>query len=80
LAVCVSSAGGLPEMVEHGVTGLVSPVQDFVTLSQHLQLLLAQDELRVAIGHNAKIWAQEHWSMENMIHRLLDVYSSLINV
>lgn len=80
VAVCVSSAGGLPEMVEHGVTGLVSPVQDFVTLSQHLHLLLAQDELRNALGNNAKAWAQEHWSMENMIHRLLNVYSSLINV
>ena len=75
LALCVSSAGGLPEMVEHGVTGLVSPVKDFVTLSQHLQLLLEQDELRVALGNNGKVWAQEHWSMDNMIHRLLGVYS-----
>ena len=80
LALCVSSAGGLPEMVEHGVTGLVSPVQDIVTLSQHLQLLLEQDELRAALGNNAKIWAKEHWSMENMIHRLLNVYSSLVHV
>ncbi|MED5016032.1 glycosyltransferase family 4 protein [Paenibacillus chibensis] len=75
LPACVSNAGGLPEMVEHGVTGLISPVRDSLTLAQHLNLLLANDEFRHALGRNAAQWAQEHWSMDLMISRLLGAYS-----
>ncbi|WP_246049915.1 glycosyltransferase family 4 protein [Paenibacillus chibensis] len=75
LPACVSNAGGLPEMVEHGVTGLISPVRDSLTLAQHLNLLLANDEFRHALGRNAAQWAQEHWSMDLMISRLLGAYA-----
>ncbi|MGN7360055.1 glycosyltransferase family 4 protein [Paenibacillus sp. SAF-054] len=74
LASCVSSAGGLPEMVEHGVTGLVSPVRDPFTLADHLNVLLGNDEFRQMLGQNAARFAQEHWSMDLMIARLLNAY------
>ncbi|WP_410771911.1 glycosyltransferase family 4 protein [Fontibacillus sp. BL9] len=74
LAVCVSSAGGLPEMVEHGVTGLISPVNDPVALAQQLNNLLEDDAFRKQLGSNAQAWGNVHWSMGTMIHRLLSVY------
>ncbi|MDR9856676.1 glycosyltransferase family 4 protein [Paenibacillus sp. VCA1] len=75
LPACVSNAGGLPEMVEHGVTGLVSPVKDPLTLAQHLNMLLTNDEYRRIVGLNAARWAQEHWSLDQMIDRLLNEYA-----
>ncbi|MWV46840.1 glycosyltransferase [Paenibacillus sp. HJL G12] len=74
LPACVSNAGGLPEMVEHGVTGLVSPVRDPLALAQQLNALLEDDEYRRKLGQNAAHWAQEHWSMDRMIARLLNAY------
>lgn len=79
LPACVSNAGGLPEMVEHGFTGLVSPVRDPVTLAQHLELLLRSDELRRQLGRNAADWADEHWSMELMLDRLMNLYTHVMN-
>lgn len=79
LPACVSNAGGLPEMVEHSVTGLVSEVGDAVALSQHLQLLLEHDDLRRVMGSQAKAWGSEHWSMNNMIQRLLNEYNLAIH-
>lgn len=78
LPVLVSSAGGLPEMVEHGVTGLISPPGDPITLYHQLVLLLDNDSYRLALGSQAKAWAQEHWSIELMMERLLQVYTAVI--
>ncbi|MBB3110228.1 glycosyltransferase involved in cell wall biosynthesis [Paenibacillus phyllosphaerae] len=77
LPVIVSAAGGLPEMVEHGVTGLISPVGDAIMLYQQLKILLENDHNRKQLGANAQAWASQHWSMELMMSRLLDVYTSV---
>lgn len=79
LATCVSNAGGLPEMVEHGRTGLVSPVRDPLALFEQLNSLLADDEYRTELGRNAQSWAINHWSMDLMIDRLLQVYHAAIS-
>jgi len=75
LPACVSNAGGLPEMVQHGVTGLVSPVKDPLTLAQHLNTLLGNDDYRRMLGQNAAHWGQQHWSLDQMIARLLNEYA-----
>ncbi|WP_459954359.1 glycosyltransferase family 4 protein [Paenibacillus pini] len=78
LPVCVSSAGGLPEMVKQGVTGFVTPVNDPIALFKQLHLLLEDDEYRIEIGKNAAAWGSTHWSLDVMIERLLSVYHSVI--
>ncbi|MBE9916014.1 glycosyltransferase family 4 protein [Paenibacillus donghaensis] len=77
LPACVSNAGGLPEMVEHGVTGLVSPVRDPLTLARHLHLLLENDQFRLMLGRNAANFAREHWSMDQMIEKLMNAYAKV---
>lgn len=79
LPAVVSDAGGLPEMVKHEHTGLVSPVGDVETLAAHLQHLLAQDEVRIAMGKRAKAWGTAHWSLDVMIERLVNIYGQALN-
>ncbi|MFM9280064.1 glycosyltransferase family 4 protein [Paenibacillus jiagnxiensis] len=74
LPAAVSNAGGLPEMVQHEVTGFVSSVGDIKTLASHLEYLLADDEVRARMGAAAKAWGTEHWSKDLMIGRYLQVY------
>lgn len=74
----VSSAGGLPEMVTHGHTGLIVPVNDAVSTAHHLNLLLADDDYRLYLGQNARSFAQQHWSMDQMIDRILNIYYSAL--
>jgi glycosyltransferase involved in cell wall biosynthesis len=75
-AVVVSDAGGLPEMVEHGKTGLVFPSRNTDVLCSHLYHLLEHDEFRLRLGHEAQRWAAVHWSIDTMFERLLHVYGS----
>lgn len=79
LPAVVSDAGGLPEMVKHEHTGLVSPVGDVEALAAHLQHLLAQDEVRIAMGKHAKAWGTAHWSLDVMIERLVNIYGQALN-
>ena len=53
-AVAATQAGGIPEMVQHGKTGLLVPPRDFAALAEAI-LKLAQDPaLRAVLGEAAK--------------------------
>jgi glycosyltransferase involved in cell wall biosynthesis len=74
----VSDVGGLPEMVEHRVTGLLTPPGDSDSLLENLELLLENDSLRKNLGANAKKWGMTHWSNEQGVKSLLEIYDIAI--
>ncbi|QPA29989.1 glycosyltransferase [Anoxybacillus caldiproteolyticus] len=78
-AVIVSDAGGLPEIVEHGVTGLISPAGNIEALCKNLNLLLENKKYRKALGSNAKKWGRDYWSPDKALENVLDVYQSAIS-
>ncbi|MDN4073669.1 glycosyltransferase family 4 protein [Fictibacillus terranigra] len=77
--VIVSDAGGLPEIVEHGVTGLVTRAGDETELCNQLNLLLENEEYRNKLGINAKKWGVAHWSFDKGVSNVLDVYQEAIS-
>jgi glycosyltransferase involved in cell wall biosynthesis len=79
MPVIVSDAGGLPEIVEHQVTGLISPAGDPEALYQNLNLLLDDEKLRKTLGDNASKWGKNHWSLDKGVSNVLDVYHSAIS-
>jgi L-malate glycosyltransferase len=52
-AVIASRVGGNPELVEHGVTGLLFPAGDSAGLAAALEALIADPSLREHLGRNA---------------------------
>ncbi|KIL41613.1 group 1 glycosyl transferase [Gordoniibacillus kamchatkensis] len=76
-AVVVSDAGGIPEMVTHGETGLIFPRGDSVMLYTHLKTLLDDDFLRLRMGKNAKKWGSLHWSLDKMVSETLQIYDQI---
>jgi len=77
-AIIVSNAGGLPEMIQHGVTGLVSPAGDAYQLYGHLKELLENESYRKKLGDQARIWGTSYWSMDHMVDRMVGVYKEAI--
>lgn len=78
LPVIVNNAGGMPEMVQDNVTGLIYATNDIHALCLKLNTLLADDGFRNAIGFNAKQWAMEHWSLDKGAENVLQVYHESI--
>lgn len=76
-AVVVSDAGGIPEMVSHGETGLISPLGQSEPMYRNLKKVLENDLFRKRLGEQAKQWAMQQWSVEKMMEQTLNVYNSV---
>jgi glycosyltransferase involved in cell wall biosynthesis len=75
--VVASNAGGLPEVVEHGVTGYLHDsghVDGFVASALRL---LTDESLRRAMGRRARRVARERFDVDEMVGRYVKVYDSL---
>ncbi|MCQ6306506.1 glycosyltransferase family 4 protein [Bacillus cereus] len=79
LPVIVSDAGGLPEIVNNGITGIITPAGNEENLYKSLSKLLNDNNLRKRLGSNAKKWAEKHWSLEKEIKNVMDVYKTAIS-
>lgn len=77
-AVIASDVGGIPEMITHGMTGVLSPAGDVQMLSLHLDYLLEHESYRKNLGIRAQKWALEYWSLDRAVKNVLDVYHEAI--
>lgn len=75
--VIVSDTGGLPEMVRNGATGLLFKSGNSDALFQKLAILLENGALRNRLGTNGKRQALTQWSLNKMLERTLNVYTSV---
>lgn len=67
LPVAATCVGGVPEVVEHGVTGLLSPAADPGALAASLLTLLEDSARRQAMGRTARARALERFSLQAMV-------------
>jgi glycosyltransferase involved in cell wall biosynthesis len=72
------AVGGIPELVEDGATGLLTPAGDRPALVAALLRLLQDRELASRMGDAARIRAQERFSVSHQVDRLLSLWSELI--
>lgn len=75
-AVLASKVGGIPELVKHSKTGMLTKPGDAEALRKNLALLLGYDDLRERIGEEAKRWAEREWSLDTMVKRTLPLYEA----
>ncbi len=69
---------GVPFVSKHGQTGFTVAPANRGALSQAINHLLAQDELRERFGSAARKRAQQHFSLADMVSRTLEVYRMAI--
>ncbi len=73
----VTNCGGNPELVVHGITGLVIPVQDVGAISQAIRQLYENPDMRKKLGKAARERIQKHFNIENTIKHTTDLYKTL---
>ncbi|GMU93332.1 MAG: glycosyl transferase [Candidatus Hydrogenedentota bacterium] len=74
LPVLAAQGGALPELVEHGVTGLLFTPGDSKDLSRKMQALWHDPDLCRRLGHAARIKALRMYSAAPYYARLLTAY------
>jgi L-malate glycosyltransferase len=68
------SVGGIPEVVEHGVTGLLESQPDPDALARAVESLIQGPARRNAMGQAAKRRAKEHFSTDAIVQRYEEFY------
>jgi glycosyltransferase involved in cell wall biosynthesis len=69
--VVAFEVGGIPDWLEHEITGLIVQEQDVAGFSQALERLLLDRQLAQKLGQRAIIRAQERFSFEHYLEQTL---------
>ena len=77
LPVVATSVGAIPEVVEHGVPGLLVPPRDARALALAIEALLADPERRQRMGEAGHARAARYYSVERVMPRLEAMYRAL---
>lgn len=75
--VVCSDAGGLPENIEDGLTGLLFRRRDAWDMADKIERLLANPDLRVSMGQAGRQRAERCFSMQTGVEAFLGLYQSL---
>jgi N-acetyl-alpha-D-glucosaminyl L-malate synthase BshA len=75
--VIASNAGGLPEVVDDGVTGFLRPVGDVAGMAAAALLLLGDEDLRRRFGEAARRQAVERFSQDAVVARYRALYQKV---
>lgn len=73
-----TTVGGIPEVIESGVQGLLVPFGDVDALSRAIESLLADTAWRQRMGRAAQERARTHFSPEVVVPRYLDLYRRVL--
>lgn len=73
LPVVATNVGGIPEIIDHGISGLLIPTNNQIALTEALQTLLTSDSKRTAFASALKAKMQER-SLEKMVRATESLY------
>ena len=72
------AVGGIPELIEHEKTGLLSPPGDTLAFAAALQRLLEDSAVAVAMGQSARRRAEERFSLARQVDALLALWTEVL--
>jgi len=76
-AIVATRTGGIPEVVEHGVNGLLVAPRDHRDMSEAISRLLADDGLREQMAEAGFARVRERFTVERMVAETAAVYERL---
>ena len=74
-----SDIGGIPEIIDDGVTGFLVPPDNPADLAEKLSFLCAQPNIRKKMGRKALEMSKERFNSTKITRKVLDIYRTLRN-
>jgi L-malate glycosyltransferase len=75
--VVVTAVGGLPEVVENNVTGIIVPVENPAAAASAFKKLILEKELRNTMGKNGRKKVETDYDFKKCLLKQIEVYDSL---
>jgi len=74
LPVVSTSAGGVPELVEHGTNGLLADPGDVAMIQKQIARLLADEVLRRQLGRAGRATVEAHYDVNHAAQQLAQIF------
>jgi glycosyltransferase involved in cell wall biosynthesis len=78
--VVVSNVGGLPEVVEDGVTGLVIPPKNPEKAAEAIERLILDRDLRVRMGKAGRERVKKLYNWDDNVKQMIHIYEDILKV
>lgn len=78
-AIISTNCGGIPEMIQHGETGLITEPGNAEELAVCLLLLLKNIDVRQKIALQAKKFANDNLTSAQMANKIMSIYKSFLS-
>lgn len=75
--VVVSHVGGLPEVVEDGVTGFIVPPKDPIKAAEAIEKLILDKSLMQQIGHAGRERVYKLYNWDDNVKQMMEIYKSV---
>lgn len=76
--VVASRSGGIPEIVEHGKSGLLVEPGDVDGFADALRQVLTERELRDRLVEGGRVRCETHFSLTRFVDQVLEVYEEVL--
>lgn len=70
---------GCRDTVINGETGFIIPIKDSHALADRLKILLDDRDLRVAMGIKARRYAEDNFSLKDVVDAHINIYRKILN-
>ncbi|MEP7118783.1 MAG: glycosyltransferase family 4 protein [Acidobacteriota bacterium] len=77
-AVVSTAVGGVADVVEHGVTGLLAPMDDDAALAAHVVTLLGDRELGRQLGQRGRVRVAATYGADRLVADITGLYDELL--
>jgi glycosyltransferase involved in cell wall biosynthesis len=79
LPVIASRVGGVPEIVDDGVTGILIPPQNPAALTAHIEALLADPARMAQMGQRGRQVVENRFTLSQQANNLIDLYDDVVS-
>lgn len=73
-----TTAGGIPEVVENGVNGILVPPKDPESLADAITHLIERPEVRLRCGISGRKLVEEKFTIEKLVEGTLGIYKKIL--
>jgi glycosyltransferase involved in cell wall biosynthesis len=75
--VVATRVGGIPELISHGETGLLVPIDDDVRLADAIQYLVENPNVCTRFSRDARKFAEQHFRLDHVCSLYEQLYAEL---
>ena len=75
----IIATGSSDFFVENGITGYLTPVEDYESMANRIEELISSAEFRESLGQSGRKAAKEKCNLEKHVERVTDLYINIIN-